>query len=79
MMKKWIGCPCDTGTKLTVIMLDYIDVTKEQTAKDVGIGCVCTLCKKLKTMEDNWIMTFSTFNFKESHQQLVIGNCFIFS
>ena len=64
---------------MRVIMLDYIDVTEEQTAKDVGIGYVCTLCKKLKTMEDNWIMTFSTFDRKESLQQLVIGKCFIFS
>ena len=46
-------------------------------AKNVGI--VFTWCKKLRTMEDNSIMTFSTFDIKESHQQLVIGNCFIFS
>ena len=61
-----MGCPGDTGrdkANLSVTLLDYLDVTEEQVqaAQHGGVGCVCDLCKKLKTMEDNWIMKLGSF------------------
>ena len=61
-----VGCPGDTGrdkAHLSVTLLDYMDVTEEQvqTAQHGGVGCVCELCRKLKNLEDNWIMKLGTF------------------
>jgi hypothetical protein len=35
-----------------------MDVREEevQTAQHGGVGCICSLCKKLNNLEDNWIM-----------------------
>jgi hypothetical protein len=53
-----MGCPGDTGR-------DKANVTEEQVqaqaAQHGGVGCVCDFCKKLKTMEDNWIMKLGSF------------------
>ena len=61
-----VGCPGDTGrdkSNLSVTLLDYMDVTEEevQTAQHGGVGCICSLCKKLKNLEDNWIMKLGCF------------------
>ena len=61
-----VGCPGDTGRdkfNLSVTLLDYMDVTEEQvqTEQHGGVGCVCQLCKKLKELEDNWIMKLGCF------------------
>ena len=60
------GCPGDTGKEkenLKVILLDFMDVTMEQVTAENhgGVGCVCTLCEKLKSLEDTWIMRLGTF------------------
>ena len=51
-----IGFPGDTDR-------DYMDATgeEEQGAHHGGVGCVCTLCRKLKTLEDNWIIKLGCF------------------
>ena len=56
-----VGCPGDTDrdkSHLSVTLLDYMDATGEegQGAQHGGVGYVCTLCRKLKTLEDNWII-----------------------
>ena len=61
-----VGCPGDSGkdkSNLSVTLLDYMDVTEEevQTAQHGGVGCVCSLCRKLKNLEDNWIMKLGCF------------------
>ena len=61
-----VGCPGDTDrdkSHLSVTLLDYMDVTEEevQGAQHGGVGCVCTLCRKLKNLEDNWIMKLGCF------------------
>ena len=61
-----VRCPGDTGrdkSNLSVPLTDYIDVTEEevQTAQHGGVGCICSLCKKLKNLEDNWIMKLGCF------------------
>ena len=40
-----------------------MDVTPEQVRDLVhgGVGCVCTLCGRLKNKEDAWIMSFGSF------------------
>ena len=60
------GCPGDTGREkshLFVTLLDSLDVTEEevQAAQHGGVGCVCSLCKKLKNLEDQWIMRLGCF------------------
>ena len=62
------GCPGDTGrgkNNLMVTLVDYLDVTKEEVniARHGGVGCLCDLCKKLKKLEDSWIMRLGTFYF----------------
>ena len=49
---------------MSVTLLDYIDVTEEgvQTAQHGGVGCICSLCKKLKNLEDNWILKLVCFD-----------------
>ena len=44
-------------------LLDYLDVTEGEVreAKHGGLGCMCQLCKKLKNMEDSWIMKLGCF------------------
>jgi hypothetical protein len=61
-----VGCPGDTGrdkSNLSVTLLDYMDGTEEQvqTEQHGGVGCVCQLFKKLKELEDNWIMKLGCF------------------
>jgi hypothetical protein len=61
-----MGCPGDTGREkshLSVTLLDCMDVTEEevQAAQHGGVGCVCTLCRKLKNLEDQWIMKLGCF------------------
>ena len=58
--------PGDTDSDkshLSVTLLDYIDVTEEEVhdAEHGGVGCVCKLCRKLKNLEDNWIMKLGCF------------------
>ena len=60
------GCPGDTGRgkeNLEVTLIDFLDVTLEQVqqANHGGVGCVCTLCRKLKNLEDTWMMRLGTF------------------
>lgn len=60
------GCPGDTNREkenLQVTFVDYLDVTREQVqeANHGGVGCICTLCGKLKELEDTWIMRLGTF------------------
>ena len=49
------------GRKRTLI--DFLDVTLEQVQQENhgGVGCVCTLCRKLKNLEDTWMMRLGTF------------------
>jgi hypothetical protein len=62
------GCPGDTGRdkmRLTVTLLDYLDV-EEQQVQDAGHGgvcCECNPCGKLKNLEDDWIMRLGTFYY----------------
>jgi hypothetical protein len=63
-----IGCPGDTGREkdnLKVTLVDHMDVTKEEVAREVhgGVGCMCNLCQKLKEKEDSWIMKLGTFYY----------------
>ena len=63
-----MGCPGDTGREkshLSVTLLDFLDVTEEEVhaAQHGGVGCVCTLCRKLKNMEDKWIMQLGCFYY----------------
>ena len=57
------GCPGKEKENLKVILLDFMDVTMEQVTEENhgGVGCVCTLCEKLKSLEDTWIMRLGTF------------------
>ena len=60
------GCPGDTGRgkeNLEVTLIDFLDVTLQQVqqANHGGVGCVCTLCRKLKNLEDTWMMRLGTF------------------
>ena len=60
------GCPGDTGrdkTNLLVTLVDYLDVTEQgvREAGHGGLGCLCQLCKKLKNLEDSWIMKLGCF------------------
>ena len=64
--KNWFVSPGDTGKEkenMKVILLDFMDVTMEQVTEENhgGVGCVCTLCEKLKSLEDTWIMRLGTF------------------
>ena len=61
-----VGCPGDADREkshLTVTLLDYMDVTEEEVlaVKHGGVGCICPLCRKLKNLEDNWIMKLGCF------------------
>ena len=48
---------------LKVTLLDFMDVTPEQVREEGfgGVGCVCTLCGRLKNKEDAWIMRLGSF------------------
>ena len=47
-------------SNLSVTLLDYIGVTEEEVHG--GVGCICSLCKKMKNLEDNWIMKLGCFS-----------------
>ena len=60
------GCPGDNGREkenLMVTLIDYLDVTFNQVQEENhgGVGCTCTLCRKLKELEDTWMMRLGTF------------------
>ena len=48
-----------------VTLVDFLDVTEEEVniARHGGVGCLCDQCKKLKKLEDSWIMRLGTFYF----------------
>ena len=48
-----------------VTLVDYMDVTKEEVARGMhcGVGCMCSLCQKLKEKEYSWIMKLGTFYY----------------
>ena len=63
-----LGCNGDTEREklhLNVTLLDYFDVTLEQTVyeKHGGIGCLCKLCDKLKDIENTWIMKIGSYYY----------------
>ena len=53
----------DAKYKIYVNILDCLDVTEEevQAAQHGGVGCVCSLCRKLKNLEDQWIRRLGCF------------------
>ena len=61
------GCPNDSGSDkatLDFTLLDYYDTTEERLrlAQHVsGPKCRCLECKKLKNLEDFWILKLGTF------------------
>ena len=62
------GCPGDTGREkdnLKVTLVDYMDITKEEVAREMhgGVGCMCSLCQKLKEKEYSWNMKLGTFYY----------------
>ena len=49
---------------LEITLLDAIDVNEEMlnaAEHKPGPGCTCSLCNKLKNLEDNWILRVGTF------------------
>ena len=61
------GCPNDTGQgkeHIRLTLLDSMDTTEErlrQAGHVNGPQCSCTECKKLKRIEDKWILRLGTF------------------
>ena len=61
------GCPNDTGrakTHLQFTLVDFLDTTSEELSKvghSGGVYCKCTVCQKLKTLEDKFILRSGTF------------------
>ena len=62
-----LGCPGETDQEkshLELTLLDAMDVNEQMlnAAKHKpGPGCTCSLCNKLKNLEDNWILRVGTF------------------
>ena len=62
------GCPNDTGKdklNVNITLLEHMDVTadeiRNQNHKE-GPGCRCTLCEKLKELENKWICRMGTMH-----------------
>ena len=55
------GCLNDTGRDklhVNITLLEHLDVTADEIRREKhkkGPGCRCTLCEKLKELENKWI------------------------
>ena len=61
------GCPNDPGREkenLTFTLVDHLDTTQEEldaANHTGGVQCKCTICGKLKTLEDKFIVKTGSF------------------
>ena len=61
------GCPNDPGREkenLVFTLVDHLDTTQEELDRAGHIGgtkCKCTVCAKLKTLEDQFILKTGSF------------------